>query len=59
MISKELVLLLNKYIDEVLQVIEDQMSTDGRDLSQSDLQGRIGAIVMNIFNEGKKFKDKG
>lgn len=62
MISKEVILLLNKYENEILDVIEDQLSeyqnTDGVDRSRdySDLQGRVGAIVLNIFNEGKNAK---
>lgn len=43
--------LVSKYTDEILEVIEKQMS--GRDLTQSDLQGRVGAIVLNILREGK------
>ena len=55
MISTEVILLLNKYESEILEVIGNQMSTDGRDLTQSDLQGTVHLIVLNIFNEGKSF----
>jgi len=43
--------LINKYENEILELIENQMSTDGRDLTQSDLQGRVTVIVMNLIRE--------
>ncbi len=43
--------LINKYENEVLELIENQVSTDGRDLTQSDLQGRITVIVTKLMKE--------
>lgn len=45
--------LMNKYENEILALIENQMSTNGRDLPWSDVQGRVGAIVMNLISEVK------
>jgi hypothetical protein len=43
--------MISRYENEILEVIENQMSTDGRDLPWSDVQGRVGAIVMNLIDE--------
>jgi hypothetical protein len=43
--------MISRYGNEILEVIESQMSTDGRDLPWSDVQGRVGAIVMNLIDE--------
>jgi hypothetical protein len=46
--------------NEMLELIEDQTSeyqnTDGvdRSMTQSDLQGRVSAIVLGIINSVKK-----
>jgi hypothetical protein len=51
MLSKELVHLLYKYSDEILEVIYNQ-----EQFTTSDLQGVVDAIVEKIYNEGKKAK---
>lgn len=38
----------------ILEVIEDQLRNDEYSYTQSDLEGRIGAIVLMIMNETKK-----
>jgi hypothetical protein len=48
MVSNEKILLINKYANEILEVIDNQ-----DDYTRSDLQGRVDAIVMNILNEKK------
>lgn len=51
MLLKEEVLLLNGYENEILEIIYNQ-----DEYTTSDLQGRVTAIVMNIFKEGKRLK---
>jgi hypothetical protein len=51
MVTKERVLLINKYSNQVLELIEKQMRNDEDSLTQSDLQGAVDAIVMNILTE--------
>ena len=41
--------LLNEYENEILEVIDNQ-----DEYTRSDLQGRVGAIVLNILNKGKQ-----
>lgn len=41
--------LLNEFENEILEVIDNQ-----DEYTRSDLQGRVGAIVMNILNKGKE-----
>lgn len=59
--KRGVMLILNRFENDILEVIEDQLSaynTDGVDRSytQSDLQGRIGAIVRNIWQESRRTK---
>lgn len=42
------VLSLNKYVGEILDIIDRR-----DDFTQSDLQGVVDAIVMNVYREGK------
>ena len=58
MITKEEILLLSPFENEILELIENQMSTDGRDLTQSDLQGVVSVIVRKIYNKGKEATQK-
>lgn len=46
MITKEEMLRNNVYENEILEVVDNQ-----DDYTRSDLQGRVGAIVMNIIRE--------
>ena len=48
MISKEEMLLLSKYEDEILDVIYNQ-----DEFTTSDLQGRVSAIVRSIYRDGQ------
>jgi hypothetical protein len=48
MISKEIRLLVSKYEDEILEVVDNQ-----DEFTRSDLQGAIEAIVLKILNERK------
>ncbi len=48
--------LITKYENEILELVEHQLSTDGRDLTQSDLQGRVIVMVMNLINEARVVK---
>ena len=54
MTTKEQVLLLSPFEDEILELIEDQVRNDDNSLTQSDLQGSVMVIVMKIYNAGKK-----
>ena len=58
MITKEQVLLLSPFEDEILELIEDQVRNDGNSLNQSDLQGSVMVIVMKIYNAGKKHHEE-
>jgi hypothetical protein len=44
MTQPELILFLNQYEDEILELVDDQ-----DDYTRSDLQGRVMAIVRKIF----------
>lgn len=46
--SKKNILLVNKYSNEILEVIANR-----DEFTRSDLQGVVEAIVMNIVNEQK------
>ena len=46
--SKDQLLLINKYSDQILELIDQR-----DDLTRSDLQGCCDAIVMNILREHK------
>lgn len=48
MINTEEIIKLSKYEDQILELIADH-----EELTQSDLQGRIQAIVLNIYRENK------
>jgi len=50
--SKELAIQF-KYENEILELIENQMRNDENSLTQSDVQGRVSAIVMSIISEIK------
>jgi hypothetical protein len=39
-----------KYIDKILELIETQVKNDDNSLTQSDLQGAVGAIVHKIMS---------
>ena len=58
MITKEQVLLLSPFEDEILELIEDQVRNDDNSLTQSDLQGSVMVIVMKIYNAGKKYHEE-
>jgi hypothetical protein len=49
MITKEQTILLSKYEDKILDLIENQLRNDENTLTQSDLQGVITALVMSIY----------
>ena len=51
--TKQEMLLIMKFEDEILDIIEIQLRNDENSLTQSDLQGVVGAIVMNIINSKK------
>ena len=51
--TKEEMLLLSKYEDEILDVIYNQ-----DEYTTSDLQGVVGAIVYRIYLEGQKAATK-
>ncbi len=51
--SKELVFLLNKYENQILELVYTQDA-----FTTSDLQGAIGAIVYNIYVAGTKAKEQ-
>lgn len=55
----EKVFLVSKFQDEILELVEDQLRNDADTLTQSDLQGRAGAIVMTILAAGKKLAEAG
>lgn len=40
--------------DRILELIENQLRNDDQTLTQSDLQGAVGALVMRIMGEEKK-----
>jgi hypothetical protein len=37
----------------ILELIENQVRNDENSLTQSDLQGRVSALVLNIVNDSK------
>ncbi len=41
------ILALSKYEDEILNLIDEQP-----DMTRSDLQGVVAALIMNIYREG-------
>lgn len=47
LLDPEIVRLINKLSDNILEVIDNQ-----DDFTRSDLQGVIQAIVVNILNKG-------
>jgi len=49
-LSKELAIQF-KYENEILELIENQMRSDENSLTQSDVQGRVSAIVMSLLSE--------
>ena len=49
--TREEVLLINKYSNEILELIEQQLRDDEDSLTQSDLQGVTNALVMRILAE--------
>jgi len=55
----EKVFLVSKFQDAILELVEDQLRNDADTLTQSDLQGRAGAIVMTILAAGKKLAEAG
>ncbi len=48
MTQPELILFLNQYEDEILELVDDQ-----DDYTRSDVQGRVMAIVRKIFAAGQ------
>lgn len=48
MITAEEILRNSRYEDEILEVVDNQDN-----YTRSDLQGRVGAIVLNIVRESK------
>jgi hypothetical protein len=48
------ILILNRFENEILELIEYQLRNDDHTLTQSDLQGRLGAIVQSIWREARK-----
>lgn len=56
MTTQNAMIITNKYSNEILEVIELQLRNNEDSLTQSDLQGRVDAIVMNILNETKGYK---
>lgn len=45
--------LINDIENEILELVECQTSTDGRDFTQSDLQGRATVIAMNTIHQAQ------
>lgn len=43
----------NEYENEILELIETQLKNDENSLTQSDLQGVVSALVMEIQREAK------
>ncbi len=53
MTQPELILFLNQYENEILELVDEQ-----DDYTRSDLQGRVMAIVRNIFAAGQQHGQK-
>ena len=51
--NKQQVIARNKFDNEILELIENQLRNDEDTLTQSDLQGRVSAIVNEIINYTK------
>ena len=51
MYTRDQVLRIHKYSDQILELIENQLRNDETSLTQSDLQGAVDAIVMAILHE--------
>lgn len=52
-ITVEEILQNSKHESEILELIEIQGRNDENSLTQSDLQGRVSAIVLNIVRDAK------
>ena len=51
MTTREEVLRIHRYSNEILELIEQQLRNDADSLTQSDLQAVVDAIVMRILAE--------
>ena len=51
MTTRDKVLRIHRYSNEILELIEQQLRNDEDSLTQSDLQGVVDAIVMRILAE--------
>jgi hypothetical protein len=56
MITEEQVLFMQPFDDEILDLIETQLRNDEDSYTQSDLQGRAGAIVLGILDAAARRK---
>ena len=55
MITTEQIILNIKYENEILELIERQLRDAENSLTQSDLQGRVSAIVLTIQREMRRY----
>lgn len=53
MTQTELILFLNQYENEILELVDEQ-----DDYTRSDLQGRVMAIVNKVFAAGQQHGQK-
>ncbi len=53
MTQPELILFLSRYEDEILELVDEQ-----DDYTRSDLQGRVMAIVHEVFAAGQQHGQK-
>ena len=50
--------LIDEYENQILELIERQLRNDESSLTQSDLRGVVGALVMNILAEPHRLKPR-
>ena len=56
MTTRDEVLRIHRYANEILELIEQQLRNDEGSLTQSDLQAVVDALVMRILAEPHRLK---